>query len=273
MSNIKPIFIGCLSKTGASLLRNLIGSHPNIFGGDGFETNWFSSQIIGEWKNADTIRQKWLREWYCISYDDYIHIQNRSNSGVNFFSNLMEFCAKREGKKRWLEKSPGNIKNLDLIKASWPQSKLVHSVRDLRDVFASWKYKSTGKLLKSDVNDFVFKVVESYDAIDGLLGSQTNSYLEVKYEDIVLNTERTLKEVFRFLEEDWIDGLHIYDGKVGELKKVQTIIGKNSNTSQSLTMPIFTDSIGHWKKLLSQEEINTIESELGEYQSTFGYAV
>jgi len=271
LSNTAPIFIGCLSKTGASLLRNLIGGHPNIYGGDGFETNWFSKQVIDEWKNADNVRHKWLREWYCIDYEDYIDIRNRSNSGVDFFSNLMEFCTKRDGRKRWMEKSPGNIRNLDLIKLSWPKSKLVHSVRDLRDVFASWKFKSTGKLLESDVNDFVHKVVESYGALGDLLGDQTNSYFEVRYEDLVLDTEKTLRRVFNFLEEDWINGLEVYDGKMGELKKVQTIIGKNSNTSQSLTRPIFNDSIGHWKKLLSPEEINVIENELGEYQSTFGY--
>ena len=99
-----------------SLLRNLIGGHPNIYGGDGFETNWFSKQVKDEWKNADNVRHKWLREWYCIDYDDYIDIRNRSNSGVDFFSNLMEFCTKRDGRKRWMEKSPGNIRNLDLIK-------------------------------------------------------------------------------------------------------------------------------------------------------------
>ena len=54
----KPIFIGCMPKSGASLLRSLIGNHPNIFGGDGFETNWFADEVKNHWKESDTVRHK-----------------------------------------------------------------------------------------------------------------------------------------------------------------------------------------------------------------------
>ena len=52
-----PIFIGRQSKSGGSLLRTLIGKHNNIFGGDGFETGWFTDDINANWKDDNTLRQ------------------------------------------------------------------------------------------------------------------------------------------------------------------------------------------------------------------------
>jgi len=270
MATNSPIFIGCIPRTGASLLRNMIGSHPNIFGGNGFETNWFSHEVLNDWQNPSTKRQVWLRDWYGVSYADYINIQKKSTSGVEFFSNFMKFCMMKENKKRWIEKTPGNILHLELIKTAWPSSKLVHAIRDLRDVFASWKHNSTGQLLNNDVFDFVRLVTESYNSLGNLLGTQTNNYYEVKYEDLVLNTEKTLRKVFNFLDEEWVNGLENYFGTKGELEKVQNIIGKGSTTSKALAKPIFSDSIGR-RSLITTEELRIIDSELGDFQFRLGY--
>jgi hypothetical protein len=101
-----PIFIGRQSKSGGSLLRSLIGGHDNIFGGDGFETGWFTDDISVNWKDDDTIRQKWLREWFEVDLDTFKSIKQGSLSGVDFFNRFMNYCTLRARKNRWIENSP-----------------------------------------------------------------------------------------------------------------------------------------------------------------------
>ena len=266
----KPIFIGCMPKSGASLLRSLIGNHPNIFGGDGFETNWFADEMKNHWKESDTERHKWLIEWFNVSAEENELIKLKSNSGIEYFNYFMEYCTKRQNKKRWLEKTPKNIEHYNLIRDVWPESKFILSIRDLRDVFASWKAKAGSNLKNYDVFEFVNMCKSSFTNYENLFSTQSKYYIDVKYEDTVLRTKETLLRVYDFLDEEWVEGSQFHKPS-GELEKVQRIIGKGSTTSESLEKPIFNTSIGQWEKILTNEELKIINDELGLYQSLMGY--
>ena len=49
----------------------------------------------------------------------------------------MDELARKEGKPRWAEKTPGNIAHIDRIWKAWPDAQIVHIIRDPRDIFAS----------------------------------------------------------------------------------------------------------------------------------------
>jgi hypothetical protein len=121
------------------------------------------------------------------------------------------------------------------------------------------------------VQDFVKIVKSSYVHIADYLGTQNDWYIEVKYEDTVNHTERVLKNVMDFLEEDWINGLHIYTGSSNEINKCREVIKKDSSTSIALTKPIFKNRIGHWVDEITTEEANFIDNELGHYSEKLGY--
>lgn len=266
-----PIFIGCQSKSGTSLLRTIIGRHPNIFGGDGFETHWFSTDIVGDWENNQTQRQKWLKEWYEVNDDDYQMLKNESISGIDFFSRFMTFCAVREGKKRWLEKTPDNLFYYNLINQHWPDVKFIHGVREFKDIYSSWKANKLGSLKTLTVNDFVKKVTESYQQIDHLLGRTTENYIETKYEDLVNEPRSAILRVLDFLDESVVEGMENYVGDSDEFNKVKEIMGVESNTSRSLQKPIFTSSVGQWHEILTKEEIAIIDDGLGDVREKLGY--
>jgi len=266
-----PIFIGRQSKSGGSLLRTLIGKHNNIFGGDGFETGWFTDDINANWKDDNTLRQKWLREWFEVDIETYREIKKSSSSGIDFFNKFMNYCTFRSGKKRWIENSPANISNFDIIDDFWGDFKFIHCTREYKDTFSSWKTRNNGTLKDKDVQEFVKIVKNSYIHIFDYLGTQNNRYIEVKYEDTVNNTEKVLRDVIEFLDEDWIDGLHMYEGSNNEINKCRQVIKKDSSTSISLTKPIFKDRIGHWENEITQEEADFIDNELGIYSEKLGY--
>ncbi len=229
--HFSPIFIGRQSKSGGSLLRTLIGKHDNIFGGDGFETGWFTSDISTNWKDDNTLRQKWLREWFEVDMDTFKKIKQESLSGIDFFNKFMNYCTFRAKKNRWIENSPGNIGNFDIISDFWPGYRFIHCTREYKDTFSSWKTRNDGTLKDKTAQEFVGIVKSSYKHIFDYLGTQNDQYIEVKYEDTVNNTEKVLRNVMEFLGEEWIDNLHIYNGSSNEIDKCRQVIKKDSSTS------------------------------------------
>ena len=267
-----PIFIGCLPKSGASLLRTMVGRHPNIFGGDGFETHWFSDEIVGRYQDPTTRRQIWMREWFQVDDAEYGTLQAQATSGVDFFDRFMAFCALRESKGRWLEKTPDNLYHYHAIIQFWPEAQFIHVVREYKDMYASWKGKNTGSLNSLDVHEFVKKVKDSYQQIDHLLGTRTPHYMEAKYEELVTVPKKVVMDAVGFLGEPWIEGMENYGGDSEEFDKVKRIMGRESNTSRSLQRPIFTSSVGQWPQILDAEEVAVIDSELGDLRHRLGYA-
>ena len=265
-----PIFIGGIPKSGTSLIRTLVGLHPSIYGGDGFETNWFSDDFLNNWKNPNSKKQEWLRKWHNVKIEEYHIIKNNSSSGVNYFNNFMNYCTIRGKKYRWIEKSTDNLSNYDMIDNHWSNFIFINCLRDYKDIYASWKSKSTGTLMNYDVYQFVDRVKKSYTSILGSTFKGNSNYIEIKYEDIVTNTEINLKKIINFIDEKWIDGLHDFRGNPKELKKVKKIIqSKGSKTSESLSKPIFTTSINQWHNILNNVEIDVINNELGDLYLTF----
>jgi hypothetical protein len=259
-----PIFIGGLMKSGTSLLRKLVSRHPNIFGG--LETHWFMPEICDDWQNSTSTRQIWLRKLFDVSADDYAHIKAMSDSGIDFFNRFMWFCTRRAGKQRWVEKTPDNILHLALIWECWPDAKVIHVVRDYRDVYASWKLNKNKSL-----SEFLMHVHLVMNMVGDLVGKRTDSYSEVKYEDLVMVTAKVLKEVLAYIGEAWVDGLDQYEGDDADYRKVLEVTGKESPTTLSLRKPIFASSIGQWRDILTPDETEILKDELGKYMPIWGW--
>lgn len=262
--NSNPIFIGGLMKSGTSLLRKLLSNHPNIFGG--LETHWFVPEILESWKDSNLKRQIWLRKFYDVSEEEYERIKSESNSGIDFFNRFMWFCTDRSGKKRWVEKTPDNILHIELIKGYWPDAKIIHVVRDYRDIYASWKINRSETL-----KEFIDHVHLIMNSIKGLTNKRTDTYFEVDYNRLVTTIHGTMRGVLDYLGEPWIDSIADYHGDDWEHHKVFEVTGKKSATTKSLSKPIFTSSIGQWQKILSTEELKIIKQELGQYMSLWGW--
>ncbi len=253
-----PIFIGGLMKSGTSLLRVLLAKHPNIFGG--LETHWFSDDIIVDWKDSSSKRQRYLREFFDVNDSEFEKIKSEASDGVDFFDRFMLFCARRDSKNRWVEKTPDNILHISSIRKNWPDAKFIHVMRDLRDIYASWKSKKN-----MDIEAFLAKAHEVYAGLEGVVGRPDDFYLEINYNDLVLDTRRTIERVLNHIDEPWVDGLDSTSGDSGEFEKVLKITGKESATLSALKQPIFSSSIGQWEDILSQEESDRIERELAPF--------
>jgi len=232
----KPIFIGGLMKSGTTLLRVLLGQHPNLYAG--FESHWYEDDIRHNWFNPDSERLKLSLSLLDINGDEYkeLHSIKSSDPDREFIDIVMEYCSKRAGKERWVEKTPDNIRYRSLIKKQWPDAKFIHVIREYKDIYASWKINR-----KESIQDFIDKVKYIYEGNLDYLGKQTDDYLEVNYNDLVLNTEATMRNVFRYIGEQWHDSCKELDIDMTseERKKFKNLMNRESATLVSLSKPIF----------------------------------
>lgn len=262
LNTFSPIFVGGQMKSGTTMVRALLGQHPNIFGG--LETHWFDINFQ-ERKEKDKALQK-LEGLFNLSSSEINLIMSKKNlDNKEFLSIFMNYVTKRANKIRWVEKTPGNIFHLQDILVGWPTAKFIHVIRDWRDTYASWK-----KSNKKSIQDFIHysqKALEIYDE-----NKNENTYI-VQYEKLVLDRYQTLQNLFDFLSEDLREEclqLNTQNSRY-EYATVSSVTGKKSSTLISTQSAINSDKIGVYKKVLNKQEIELIEDKFSIYFERFGY--
>jgi protein-tyrosine sulfotransferase len=127
-----PIFVFGVPRSGTTLLRTLLDSHPRIACGP--ETPWLG----GHQPRSVMELVRFLTEdkfGYCASYgrprEEVVAAARR------FVSDLMEGYARSKGKEQWAEKTPDNILYIDFLLELFPEAKVLWLVRDGLDVALS----------------------------------------------------------------------------------------------------------------------------------------
>ncbi len=263
----RPVFVGGLMKSGTTVLRALLGQHHRLFAT--FETHWFEEAVRFDWENPNSQRIQLILSLLEIDDDEYASMceRKRADGAREFIDIVMAYCCKRAGKERWVEKTPGNILHWSLIQEIWSEPTLIHVTREYKDTYASWKVRRGDSL-----ETFLSTAKSAYGDIGSLLGTKTESYLEVDYVELVTETEETVKRVLAHIGEEWDPACAALDVEQtgGERKQFKELLGRESWTLVSLSKPIFTNSIGQWHRFVDQKEQRIIEKELAEYYEIWG---
>ena len=250
-----PIFIGGMFKSGTSLLRAMIGQHPNI--ASGLETYWFDIDLDNAESENTQQRLKWFAEFYDFGHDEVLRIAEESASVYVFLSTILGRYAARSGKPRWAEKTPGNVCHLDRIFSNWPGAKVVHIVRDPKDIYASMRQAKKW----DSIPEFTERWCDIMGAVERFretMDLSLDRYLEFRYETLVREPEKTTRILFDFLDEPWSEEVAAFAGKADDFDKVLAITGKSSKTLERLSQPLQTGRVGIWRGVLAAEEIDSI---------------
>jgi hypothetical protein len=182
-----PIFvIGC-GRSGTTLLRMILDSHPRISCGE-------------ETKFLIDLESIVTRYWSLLStygLDRAYWIEHIRRLYLDFQSVYLE----RRGKARWADKTPTYTPHLAFIDELFPTAQYVHLVRDGHDVVAShrerWGWRAGARAANS--------IWVSYVRAARAFGAQlpAGRFHELKYEDLVTSPEATARALFAFLGEPW----------------------------------------------------------------------
>jgi hypothetical protein len=260
MRSRDPVFIGGMFKSGTSLLRAMLGGHSRLF--TGLETQWLAQiELVGD----PSERRAWLERlaiFFDVPCDTLEEVVGDASEIEACLDRLMGFLARAEGKSRWAEKTPYNVANIDRILSYWPGAKVLHVVRDPRDVYASMV--EIGKWSEPQVfaGHWCNTVGAGRDWIRAA-GGVHPAYHELRYEELVLAPEATMREVLAFLGDAWEPEIAAFAGRPQDFERVQRATGKTSPTLQRLAQPLTESRVGIWRSITGEEHWALAEAELG----------
>ena len=183
----RPVFIVGCARSGTTLLRMILDSHPRISCGE--ETKFLTDlePILGpHWRLLSSYG--FDRAWWI----DRIR---------RFYGDFQADYLGRRGKARWAEKTPTYTMHLDFIDEVFPDAQYVHIIRDGRDVVASfrerWGYRA-GVRAANSVWAMYVKTAQDFGR-----RQPPGRYHELRYEALVQETEPTVRSLLEFLGEEW----------------------------------------------------------------------
>lgn len=267
-----PIFIGGMFKSGTTLLRAMLGEHSAI--ASGLETYWFN----WNWTERDSAKMQGkivqLAGFYDLPSDEVVALAQSAPSTEAFLDALMNELASKLGKRRWAEKTPGNIAHVDRIWSFWPNAQVIHITRDPRDVFASLREARKWDSVEEFAERWCNTIGAGTELINRINPDDT-AYLVIRYEDLIDAPEATMRRVVSFLNEDWEPQVGTFSGRDGDFEKVRDATGKASTTLERLKEPLTNQRVGIWRNILADKDIADIKDAIASrgFGEVYGRAV
>ena len=267
-----PIFIAGLERSGTSLIYALLASHPNI--AMTRRTNlWthFYGQYgnLSDPTNLERCLEVMMRYKRLVKLQpDPDRLRRDFQAGDRTYARLFELLesqyAERLGRPRWGDKSLNTERYAAEIFDAYPGARILHMMRDPRDRFASsltrWKVRRGG------IGVGTAEWLSSAHLASHHQRRFPDRYRIVRYETLATRPEQTLREICRFIDEE-------YESEMLSMRGAPTFREKGSNSSYGQRDPgvISTGSIGRFRQVLSPRQIAFTQMMAGDEMATFGY--
>lgn len=169
---------------------------------------------------------------------------------------------------RWGDKTPEYASHIAALRACFPGAQFVHIVRDGRDVYLSLAAKRWADRGHTpyELGRYWRGVVGSAAAAGKRLGPDT--YLEVRYEDLVLDTSATLERVTAFLGVPFTSELLSAHEDADE---IITPKERKAGVHDKLTRPPRPDDVQRWRTSRDTLRLRLAASTMADELTARGY--
>lgn len=223
-----PIFILGMPRSGTTLIEQILSSHPKV---QGLEEIDYLSKSMNQCTPHNSLSE--FYEKIIADYDGIFPcIEKKYFEKIN---------AKKKECTHYTDKMPVNYKLIGFVKHAMPYAKIIHCVRDPRDVFVSILKNYFGKLQMSyayspkklihNLNLYI-EYMQFWKKLYG------NWIYDLEYEKLVANPEAEIKKLLEFCNLSFSEScLNFQKNK----KSVST-----ASTFQ-VRQPIYQSSSNAWK--------------------------
>ena len=243
---MQKLFILGNPRSGTSLFRLMLNQHSEIVAPPecGFLQWWYP--IYKDWTEkdnfsnrlelflSDLFSSKKIETWELNreKLKNFIIAKNPADYGALVACVYLSYESQPDNIRVIADKNNYYISHIPELKAIWPDAKYIHLIRDGRDVACSYidvdklktisPYKPT---LPVNIEQIALEWIENNTAIAQLNKENTENFLLVKYEDIIVQTQKALTEVCAFLELNFeFNMLDYYRQKdAGKTEPIQTL--------------------------------------------------
>jgi Sulfotransferase family len=288
MRHLPAPFVVGVPRSGTTLLRLMLDAHSEL--AIPFETHFVPDLIDAAGKQGTSPER--LAEMVITHYRwgdfrldadelrDRFRVVERPTPGA-FVRAFYKLYAERRAKPQWGDKTPKYQMHMRRIEQALPEARFIHLIRDDRDVALSVLRLHFGP-------DSVEEAAERWKNRIEKARSQNqgvNHYLEFRYEDLVLDTESTLRRVCEFCGLPWDPAvLRYYERAEESLQEKardlpprrpgQSFRPAALRISHALTKePPRDERVGQWRTEMSAAERAVYERIAGKLLAELGYEI
>ncbi len=273
--------VGC-PRSGTTMMKRMVNAHPMV--AITRETHWIPRYFEKNWgvtedglateKIVEKLFEHHRFAQMKISRDRLLKLL-RSQPDLTYaalVSQIFDRYGRRKNKLLVGDKTPTYVRKLPTLHTLWPNARIVHLVRDGRDVWLSirqWRMaaKSAGKFSTWDLDPMVttalwWKALVGMGRRDGdAIGKQL--YREIKYELLVAQPKVECKKLAHFLNIPHVEAMErYYEGRT------QAADGQLSTNAAWLPP---TPGRRNWRTEMAAEEVEKFEAAAGELLDSLGY--
>ena len=283
-----PFVVGA-TRSGTTLLRLMLDAHPGI--SIPSETHFIPELISAREKHGASSAQMLElltshRRWgdFTIEADELAARWATLDplTGPAAVRAFYELYADKQGNPgaRWGDKTPGYIKSMREIQIYLPEARFIHLIRDGRDVALSILKQHWGpQTIEAAAEKWRSRVLRGRSQQPYL-----GFYLEVKFEDLVLHTERELRRICEFIDLDFDPAMLGYHETAEQrLQEKARALPRAHGEPQSAEKRLMShaktfeppnpDLIGTWRKRMSAPDRAAYEALAGDLLADLGYEV
>jgi hypothetical protein len=273
VTSAAPIYIGGLDRSGKTTMAAFLTSHPEIAVPDVGSNMWtyFYGRFgdLARPSNFERCLDAMLRYKHVLHLEpDADRIRREFLEGprtyARLFSLFLDHWAERQGKPRWGVQTGLIERYAAPIFAATPEAKVIHMVRDPRDRYegslalwpdgrgraggatARWTY--SGRLARRHMR------------------RHPDNYLVVRYEDMVVHTEATLRHVCAFLDVDFVPDMLVMPGAPERRGRLAARAGLGATAC-----PLSVEFIGRFRQGVPADEVAFIQLHARRLMRAYGY--
>ncbi len=219
-------------------LKKIIGAHEYENTVNKFIDKLVDTEFKGYWIGTDSFTIK-----PTIISSNIFQRNEIVKLSAHFIRELFGFALKKENKIYCVDHTPYNILHGNFLKELFPDLKLIHIYRDMRDVICSYKTKKWGG---KKIRDIVFRLKNIYIRWNEIKETlPRDNYYEMKFESVIKNPESELKNLFQFLNIEFEKNI--------------------------LDIDLSKGHVGRWEEDLNTEEKAFIKEEFKHIMEQHGY--
>lgn len=261
-SNIAPIFVIGVGRSGTSLLQSMLASHSELT--SQAETAFFrkfvtTSKLGKAYKKGgwSALKQTLNISTYVTDFDlSSSFLKNPANSDIDLeiYNSVQELMRIATGSSRTIDKDPKLTEFIPALHAAFSTAHIINIVRDPRDILVSKRAAqwSKGKSLSYYTFANLVQVRLSSKFGKKLYGAR---YIEILYEDLISNPKDELASICTFLGLEYDEKMLSFEAQA---KKI--ITDRELSWKKETLGPLIANNSNKWENTLSNYDIALTET-------------
>lgn len=250
----RPIFVMGGMRSGTTLLRLMLDSHPSIAVGSetGFMGAAAAVQQIPGWRSG--------AGWYTRIGWSQPEVDERLRE---FFGGMFERYAEQQGKVRWGEKTPFHILHMSAMAEIFPDAVFVGIIRHPGGAVSSLKQS-----FHYSVDGAARYWTETNAALTEAGAALGDRFVLCRYEDLVASPEDVTRGLMTWLDEEWSPALVEHHKTQRERNAPRLVDG--GTVAHDAIDPKRAE---RWLDQLSQGDLEILQEVCGALGAVYGYSL